>query len=79
MIKQEKLEELEKQQEDDPNYIMFKVVEAMKKSWDLYEREYDAINGEGAYAEKFRLPPVYGPEYDTETEEDESEYDEDEQ
>jgi hypothetical protein len=76
MISQEKLEE---QQEDDPNYIMFKAVEAMKKSWDLYEREYDAINGDGAYAEKFRLPPVYGPEYDTEKEEDENEYDEDEQ
>jgi hypothetical protein len=68
MIRQEKLEELEKQQEDDPNYIMFKAVEAMKKSWYLFEREYDAINGEGAYAERFRLPPVYGPEYDTEEE-----------
>jgi len=78
MIKQQQKEELQKQLEDDPNYIMFQAIEAMKKNWERHEREYDEINGEGAYAERFRLPPVYGPEYDTETEtEDDTEDDED--
>jgi hypothetical protein len=78
MIKQEKQEELEAQLDEDPNYIMFQAIEQMKKNWDRYERNYDSINGEGAYAERFRLPPVYGPEYDTESEEeDDSQYEDD--
>lgn len=70
MIKQQQKEALQKQLVDDPNYIMFQAIELMKKNWERYEHEYDEINGEGAYAERFRLPPVYGPEYDTDTEDD---------
>lgn len=70
MIKQQHVEELQNQLEEDPNYIMFQAIEAMKKNWQRYEQEYDDIHGEGAYAERFRLPPVYGPEYDTESEVD---------
>lgn len=77
MIKQEQKEQLEKEQEDDPNYIMFHAIEAMKKNWERYEREYDELYGEGAYSERFRLPPVYGPEYDTESEEEEEESEDD--
>ena len=77
MIKQEKQEEIEKEQEEDPNYIMFQAIEQMKKNWDRYEKEYDELNGEGAYDERFRLPPVYGPEYDTESEEEGDSQDED--
>ena len=75
MIKQEQKEKLEKEQEDDPNYIMFHAIEAMKNNWERYEREYDEYHGDGAYAERFRLSPVYGPEYDTESEEEEEEED----
>jgi hypothetical protein len=80
MIKQEKQEELEAQLDEDPNYIMFKAIEQMKKSWDRYERNYDSINGEGAYDDRFRLSPVYEPEYDTDTESEEeynSQYEDD--
>jgi hypothetical protein len=77
MIKQEQKEQFEKEQEDDPNYIMFHAIESMKKNWERYEREYDELHGEGAYAERFRLPPVYGPEYDTESEEEGEESEDD--
>jgi len=75
MIKQQQKEQLAKQQHEDPTYIMIKVIEAMKKNWDRYEREYDELHGEGTYSERFILPPVYGPEYDTETEIDDCYYD----
>jgi len=76
MIRQQKQEELQKQREEDPNYIMNCAINAMKKNWERYEREYDEIHGEGAYEAKFRLPPVYGPEYD-ESESEEEYSDED--
>jgi hypothetical protein len=72
IIKQEKSEEIKTQLEE-PNYIMFQAIEQMKNNLDLYERNYDSIHGEGAYAERFSLPPVYGPEYDSESEEEEDE------
>ena len=52
---------------------MYNVVEAMKKNWYLNERIYDSIHGEGAYEERFRLTPVYGSEYETESDEEEEE------
>ena len=61
--KQEKLE-------NNINYCMNKAIETMKVRWDKYEKEYDKIYGEGAYAEKYRLFPIYGPEYDTESEDE---------
>ena len=51
--------------EKTPNYIMSKAIESMKYNWDKRKAEYDSINGEGAYDEKYILPPVYGPEYDS--------------
>ena len=36
----------------------------MKYRWDKYEDDYDKLNGEGAYIEKYRLIPIYGDEYD---------------
>jgi len=65
-IKVKKQEELE----NNINYCMNKAIETMKERWDKYEKEYDEINGEGAYAEKFRSSPVYGPEYDTESDDE---------
>ena len=74
MIKREKQEEIQTQLEEDPNYIMFQAIEQMKHNLDSYERNYDSIQGEGAYAERFRLYPVYGPEYDTDSEEEEDDF-----
>jgi hypothetical protein len=51
----------------DLNHIMNNVIKDMTKSWTKYEIEYDEIHGEGAYDTRFRIPPVYGPEYDTES------------
>ena len=56
---------------------MFKAIETMKQKWDLYKQEYDSINGEGTYTSKFCLSPVYGSEYDTESQ-DETEEEEEE-
>lgn len=55
------------EQSNDPNHIMFKAIESMTNNWQHYQRDYDEINGEGEYDERFILPPVYGPEYDTES------------
>jgi len=65
--------------ESTPHYIMNKAVTEIMKKRDNHITEYDSIHGEGAYEERFVLPPVYGPEYDTEEEEftDDSEEDED--
>jgi hypothetical protein len=65
--------------ESTPHYIMNKAVTDIMKKRDNYITDYDSIHGEGAYEERFVLPPVYGPEYDTEEEEftDDSEEDED--
>jgi uncharacterized protein YcbK (DUF882 family) len=58
--------------EEDLNKVMDKIILEMEDKWNRYEYIYDQIHGEGAYADKFVLPPVYGEEYetDTETEED---------
>lgn len=70
MIKMQQKEILEQERENDPNHIMFKAIESMKNNWQHYEREYDEINGEGSYDEKFILQPVYESEYETESETD---------
>jgi len=57
---------LKTQLDDDLNYLMFQAIEKMKQNSKRYELEYDEINGEGAYAERFSIPPVYETEYDTE-------------
>jgi hypothetical protein len=74
-LKCEAREELE----STPHYIMNKAITSILKNRDNYIDQYDSIHGEGAYEERFVLPPVYGPEYDTEDEEptDDSEGDDD--
>lgn len=67
----EKLEK-EKELENDINYIMYNIVETLKTNYEEHEKKYDSINGEGAYNEKFRLSPVYGSDYDTESESENS-------
>ena len=60
-IKMQKIQELQ----EDPNYIMKRVVAIMQKKWIKYRIDYDNIYGEGAYNELHYLSPVYGSEYDT--------------
>jgi hypothetical protein len=64
------MEKIEKQKEleNDIDHIMHNIVETLKINYEVYEKNYDLINGEGAYNEKFRLSAVYGSEYDTESE-----------
>ena len=47
---------------------MNKAIEIIQERWNKYKEEYDELNGEGSYDEKYSLSPVYGPEYDTEYE-----------
>jgi hypothetical protein len=64
--------------ENDLNYKMSIVIQNMNKCWDRFEREYDEINGDGAYENRYRLPAVYTEEYETSSEYDTSgEYDTD--
>jgi hypothetical protein len=56
--------------ENTPHFIMNKAVMLMSKKWDNYKLEYNSIHGEGAYEERFVLDPVYGPEYDIESDSD---------
>ena len=79
-LKQQKLDnqkELENQRENNPNYIMLKLNEILNKNWDLNEKIYNSINGEGAYVERFILPYIYGSEYYSQSDEDDDYSDED--
>jgi hypothetical protein len=53
------LKKIQKKEEDEPDYVMNTIIRSIKKNWDRYKREYDEINGEGEYAERFSLSPVY--------------------
>ena len=64
MIEQNEKEEYQ----NTPHFIMNKAVCNMRKGWERYINEYNSIHGEGAYEDMYVLPPVYGPEYDTEEE-----------
>lgn len=70
MIQIQKEEEKQQELENDPNYLMNCAIEIMKMNWKRYEYQYDEIHGEGAYDRRFRLPHVYGSEYDTESDEE---------
>jgi hypothetical protein len=68
---------IQKEQEEDLNYIVNNTIEIMKHKWDKYENDYDYIYGEGFYANKFRLP---SQDYETTSEEqnNQDEYNSDE-
>jgi len=62
LLRQLEIEEYE----ETPHYIMNKACIEMNKNRVRYIEEYNSIHGDGAFEEKYILPPVYGPEYDTE-------------
>jgi hypothetical protein len=74
LTKWEKQKEIETFYELSSHYIMTNAIYKMEELWDLYERVYDSINGEGTYNEKFRIEPIYNSDY----EEDDEDEDEDE-
>ena len=80
VLKKEIEEEAEQAQEE-LNYNMYKIGNALQTNYEIYEKEYDSINGEGSYDKKFRLSPVYGSEYDSnsESEENNDEHDNDDE
>ena len=69
-LQKEKEKEKEKEKDKDIHDSMNTFINSMREIWDKYENEYDEINGEGSYDEKFRLDPVYGSEYDSESDEE---------
>ena len=71
VLKKEYEEEQEQEQEE-LNYNMYKIGNALQTNYELYEKEYDSINGEGSYDTNFRLSPVYGSEYDSNSEGEEN-------
>ena len=64
VLKKEIEEEAEQAQEE-LNYNMYKIGNALQTNYEIYEKVYDSINGEGSYDTNFRLSPVYGSEYDS--------------
>jgi len=64
-------EEVEQEQQE-LNYNMYKIGNALQTNYEIYEKEYDSINGEGSYDKNFRLSPVYGSEYDSNSESEEN-------
>jgi hypothetical protein len=40
----------------------------MEKIWKRYEKDYDNMYGEFAFADKFRLSPIYVSEHETDSE-----------
>ena len=67
ILKKEYEKEVEQEQEE-LNYNMYKIGNALQTNYEIYEKEYDSINGEGSYDTNFRLSPVYGSEYDSNSE-----------
>ena len=51
--------------QEELNYNMYKIGNALQTNYEIYEKVYDSINGEGSYDTNFRLSPVYGSEYDS--------------
>ena len=68
VLKKEYEEVVEEQELEELNYNMYKIGNALQTNYELYEKEYDSINGEGSYDTNFRLSPVYGSEYDSNSE-----------
>ena len=70
-----------KYQEDDScNYNMNKAISDMNNNRKKYENEYDSINGENAFFERFTMKPIYGSSYDSDEDEvstDENDNDDD--
>ena len=73
MIKREQQEELN----NNLHYNAVKVFDKMVASWEAYEQLYDELNGENAYADKYRLPPVYN--FDDDDDDDQLASDSDEE
>ena len=53
------------EEQEELNYNMYKIGNALQTNYEIYEKVYDSINGEGSYDTNFRLSPVYGSEYDS--------------
>ena len=54
VLKKEIEEEAEQAQEE-LNYNMYKIGNALQTNYEIYEKVYDSINGEGSYETNFRL------------------------
>lgn len=57
------------QEDDSCNYNMNKAISDMNNNRKKYENEYDSINGENAFFERFTMKPIYGSSYDSDEDE----------
>ena len=64
--------QLKKQErlDNDINYCMNRGIEKMKQRWEKYKEEYDAMNGEGSYDEKYKLSSFNDTDYVTDDDND---------
>ncbi len=57
------------QEDDSCNYNMNKAISYMNNNRKKYENEYDSINGENAFVERFTMKPIYMSSYDSDDDE----------
>jgi hypothetical protein len=57
------------QEDDSCNYNMNKAISDINNNRKKYENEYDSINGENAFSERFTMKPIYGSSYDSDEDE----------
>ena len=58
-------EELRDLYDSNINFFMSREIDKMKQRWDKYKNDYNEIYGEGAYEDLYYSSPVYGSEYDS--------------
>ena len=79
-VKAEETDQADEAENKELNYDMYRIGKALQTNYEIYEKEYDLINGEGSYDKNFRLSPVYGSEYDSNSEsENNDEHDNDDE
>lgn len=59
--------EVKESLENNHHYCMSKAVDKMVKNHEKYKITYDILYGEGSYDQMYYSKPVYGSEYDTES------------
>ena len=58
-----------------PHYIMNTAIDLISANHRQYIQNYNSIHGDNAYEERYRMEPVYGQEYHSDTESEDEEED----
>lgn len=62
--------------DDNINYQMFIIIDKLNENWTRYKQQYDEINGDGSYDDRFYYE-IYDDELDDDIESEEAESEED--